>query len=256
MVGLGEALNMVNQLQIRDKSQYRGLKPCDFTPCINGGKCTNEGDGNFTCHCESGWTGETCQEKIAKGIEKSIIIGSNAAYLVQLSEWLKPVSQSNSHWILCWRGSKHGWAASTFHSLCDGKGPTVTIIKVNQYIFGGYASISWGSQSCYYRYDATAFLFSLRNKPGWAPTKLPQTGPHSSNRESIYDCNTYGPTFGAGHAIFISNLASSGTSSCSDIGWTYSPPAGHAYQSTFAQTFLAGTRYFRPTEVEVFYHTS
>ena len=83
-------------------------------------------------------------EKIAKGLEKSVIIGSNQTYLVQLHEWLKLVSQSKSSWKLCWRGSKDGWAALTFHSLCDGKGPTVTIIKVNQNIFGGYASVSWG----------------------------------------------------------------------------------------------------------------
>ena len=80
----------------------------------------------------------------AKGIEKSVMIGSNATYLVQLRKWLKPVSQGNSFWKLCWRASSEGWASSTFHSLCDGKGPTVTIIKVNQYIFGGYASLSWG----------------------------------------------------------------------------------------------------------------
>ena len=77
-------------------------------------------------------------------IEKSVIIGSNLTYLFNLSKWLKPVSQSNSSWMLCWRGSRDGWASSTFHYLCDGKGPTVTIIKVKQYIFGGYANISWG----------------------------------------------------------------------------------------------------------------
>ncbi|XP_068736764.1 uncharacterized protein [Montipora capricornis] len=226
--------------------------------CHVNATCTNT-IGSYNCTCKKGYEGEgrNCSEKIAKGLEKSVIIGSNQTYLVQLSEWLKPVSQSNSQWKLCWRGSRDGWASSTFHSLCDGKGPTVTIIKVNQYIFGGYASISWGSQSCVHHYDATAFLFSLRNKPGWAPTTLNQTGEYSHYRAySICDCNAYGPTFGNGHDIYISNLASSGTSSYSNLGYTYSPPAGHAYGSTFAQTFLAGTHYFRPTEVEVFYLTS
>ena len=45
----------------------------------------------------------------------------------------------------CWRAKTDGWAASTFHSNCDGKGPTVTIIKVGSYIFGGYTDISWSS---------------------------------------------------------------------------------------------------------------
>ena len=45
----------------------------------------------------------------------------------------------------CWRAKTDGWAVSTFHSKCDGKGPTVTIIKVGSYIFGGYTDVSWSS---------------------------------------------------------------------------------------------------------------
>ena len=43
----------------------------------------------------------------------------------------------------CWHAKTDGWAASTFHSNCDGKGPTVTIIQVGSYIFGGYTDVSW-----------------------------------------------------------------------------------------------------------------
>ena len=45
----------------------------------------------------------------------------------------------------CWRAKTDGWAASTFHSKCDGKGPTVTIIQVGSYVFGGYTDVSWSS---------------------------------------------------------------------------------------------------------------
>ena len=38
-------------------------------------------------------------------------------------------------------------AASTFHSNCDGKGPTVAIIQVGSYIFGGYTDVSWSNPS-------------------------------------------------------------------------------------------------------------
>ena len=44
----------------------------------------------------------------------------------------------------CWHAKTDGWAASTFHSNCDGKGPTVTIVQVGSYIFGGYTDKSWG----------------------------------------------------------------------------------------------------------------
>jgi hypothetical protein len=44
---------------------------------------------------------------------------------------------------LCWRATRDGWAASTFHSNCNYKKPTVTLVKVGNYTFGGYATESW-----------------------------------------------------------------------------------------------------------------
>ena len=108
-----------------------------------------------------------------------------------------------------------------------------------------------------YRYDSNAFLFSLVNKPGWVPVKLPQTGKDSSNRRySIYGHRPYGPIFGGGHDIYISNYASSSRKSHSNLGYTYSPPRGYSYGSTFAQSFLAGSYSFTPDEVETFYETT
>ena len=82
----------------------------------------------------------------AEGLTDSVILGYNVHHLSNLSTWLKPVAQSDSSkWKRCWRASEDGWAASTFHSGCDNKGPTVTIIRVGaKYIFGGYTSLSWG----------------------------------------------------------------------------------------------------------------
>ena len=57
----------------------------------------------------------------------------------------------------CWRAKTDGWAASTFHSNCDGKGPTVTIIQVGRYIFGGYTDVSWFSGE--YHFISTAGFF-------------------------------------------------------------------------------------------------
>ena len=69
-------------------------------------------------------------------------MGNNRNHLTSLSNWLAPVAKGvYSLWKRCWRASVDGWAASTFHSRCDGKGPTVTIIRVGKYIFGGYTSV-------------------------------------------------------------------------------------------------------------------
>ena len=91
------------------------------------------------------------------------------------------------------------------------------------------------------------------NKPGWAPVKLPQIG---RNAKAILFKSSYGPTFGGGRDIHISNSASSNSNSYSNLGYTYSPPSGHSYGSTFAQTFLAGTFYFTPDEIETFYKSN
>ena len=108
-----------------------------------------------------------------------------------------------------------------------------------------------------YQYDSKAFLFSLVNRPGWAPVKLSQTGQYSYRKSySIYSYPSYGPTFGGGHDINIKSDASSNSNSYSDLGHTYSPPSGYSHGSTFTKTFLAGTHRFTPDEVETFYETT
>ena len=122
------------------------------------------------------------------------------------------------------------------------------------YVFGSIFNFSLIASSGGWQYDSKAFLFSLVNKPGWAPVKLPQTGKYSSRRYSIYCGSGNGPYFGGGADICIYKYASSNSNSYSNLGHTYSPPSGYSYQSTFALTFLAGTNYnFTPDEVETFY---
>ena len=41
-------------------------------------------------------------------------------------------------WRLLFRASREGFAASVFHSKCDNKGTTVTIVKMGVRIFGGF----------------------------------------------------------------------------------------------------------------------
>ena len=66
---------------------------------------------------------------------------NNTEYLTILSQWL-PAQTCD----LCWRASQHGWESTEFHKRCDFKGPTVTIIRLGVYIFGGYTDISWGGK--------------------------------------------------------------------------------------------------------------
>ena len=42
----------------------------------------------------------------------------------------------------------------------------------------------------------------------------------------------------------------------SNLGYTYSPPSGYSYGDSFAHSFLAGSYYFHPDEIETFYDTA
>ena len=74
----------------------------------------------------------------------STIISDNVTYLIHFGEFLAPAVGNHPQWLLCYRASTHGWAVSTFHSRCDGKNHTVTIIRKDKYVFGGYTDIAWG----------------------------------------------------------------------------------------------------------------
>ena len=84
------------------------------------------------------------------GLGASTILGSldPNKYLGKLISFLDPVlpTASRTDFVRCWHAKTDGWAASTFHSNCDGRGPTVTIIKVNDSVFGGYTDVSWSSK--------------------------------------------------------------------------------------------------------------
>ena len=62
-----------------------------------------------------------------------------------LTKWLKKkLTSASCTYTLIYRGSRDGWGASNFHSRCDRKGPTVTVVRSsNGYIFGGYTEQHW-----------------------------------------------------------------------------------------------------------------
>ncbi|XP_022802348.1 uncharacterized protein LOC111339885 [Stylophora pistillata] len=165
-----------------------------------------------------------------------------------LMKWLKktPALDNVSNKLL-YRASRDGWNASNFHSCCDNKGPTVTVIKSGDYIFGGYSQHPWQSPahgSGSFKRALTSFLFSLVNPGGLPPTKISLTPGNESN--SIYCHSNYGPTFGGNHDLYVANAPNSGN--CyTNLGNTYQCPTGQD-----AQKFLAGSGNFSVSEMEVF----
>ena len=94
-----------------------------------------------------------------------------------------------------------------------------------------------------YGFTRKAFIFSISNKEELDPFVSEVRGPG----EAIYRRSGSGPWFG--QDIYIANKANSNRLSAARLDWIYPAPA--AVQNP--DTILAGTLFFSPDEVEVFY---
>ena len=165
----------------------------------------------------------------------------------KLEELLKKKDLNGRKWSLLYQGSRDGFLAYDFHSNCDYKPNTLTIVKsTSGHIFGGFTNILWNIIRSF-TYDKNAFIFSLVNKEN-----RPLLFEHSSSDiNSIVTHPYYCPTFGRGHDFHISNFSNTNTNSYSNIGLTYTHPE-YEFGSERAKTILAGTQYFQVQEIEVF----
>jgi hypothetical protein len=144
---------------------------------------------------------------------------------------------------LLYRGSRDGFQCSSFHSRCDGKPFTITIIETTKgFIFGGYTPIAWSSIGRHESDDSlTSFIFTLKNGHNTIPMEFSLI---SDRKQYAICCGAdRGPTFGGGHDFYVD--FSSGT--YTSFGHSYTNTTG--YDGT---TFLAGEQYFTVKEIEVF----
>ena len=157
-------------------------------------------------------------------------------------------------WHLCFKGTRDAaggfflpGGSQGFHAKCDNKGSTFFVAKSTVgRLFGGYTSRPWNSGAgCSYHFDASAFLFSLTNN-----FKHEQTGTYGYyNQHSVYDCGTYGPTFGGGHD-FYTNLQ---TTTYTNLGWTYACRVGSLGSSVCRNDFTGA---YQPVLVELEVYSS
>ena len=89
----------------------------------------------------------------------SSIINDNDHYKKMLKNWINPNKKIETQ--LLYRLTRDGEQISKFHELCDGKGPTLTLIKVDDdNICGIYTPLSWDSETKWKR-DMESFMFNL-----------------------------------------------------------------------------------------------
>jgi hypothetical protein len=168
----------------------------------------------------------------------------DAAAIQQINGWAG--LPSDASWTLCYKATRDGtsWfsasaGAAAFHGRCDNRGRTFFVTRTSTgRLFGGFTNLSWGA-ACGYRKDLTAFLFSLTNS-----YKHAQTGAYSGSGLSIYDCSSYGPTFGGGND-FSTDLKDT---AYANLGYTYACRVG-AYGSADCRNDFAGA--YQPALVEL-----
>ena len=107
--------------------------------------------------------------------------------------------------------------------------------------------ISFSGQA--WKQSGVSFLFSLKNKDNVPPFKAPV----KKHEHAICSCPSYGPSFGGGRDLHISNDSHTNQQSYTNFGRTYQPPAGYVYDTPQTKSLLAGSYYFTTTEVEVFF---
>jgi hypothetical protein len=115
---------------------------------------------------------------------------------------------------LLYKASVNGWSPSTFHQLCDNKGPTITVATLlDDRFIGAYSPISWQNSNTGYTNNMEAFLFDSDKKyttiqSAWGPGNY-----------AIYQLSSYGPTFGGGHDFIT--LSNWNPKSLSNNAWTF-----------------------------------
>jgi len=119
-----------------------------------------------------------------------------------------------------------GFLAKTFHQLCDQKGETLVVIKSDAgWLFGGYTPLSWDSFANYVEDKSRlTFLFTLTNPHGIVPTKYILKDDRI--KYAIYCQTNYGPTFGGGHDLYISDNANISVNNYTKLNHTFKDTTG------------------------------
>ena len=141
---------------------------------------------------------------------------------------------------LLYKGTRDGFESTSFHSKCDGKFPTLSVIFAEDNLFGGYTNQPWSSPSPgLFKEDPNAFTFSLTKM-----IKCPiQSDKKSVAVRHIQNVSVY---FGATE-ITISDKANSNKNSYALCGQTYVLPQG-----SDPNKFYTPSHNFRVEDIEVY----
>jgi hypothetical protein len=165
-----------------------------------------------------------------------------------VTAWL-PATSKSSKWKLAWRGSRDGFGAANFHSLCDLKGDNIVVIKsTTGHLFGGYCSTSWdankGNLFGVGEEAPDSFLFTLTNPNGIPPTKyLPKEGENAIFQGGAI--RQVGPAFGKD--VWV-------VDNCNKVADNIEFPSSFLDTTGKGKNTFTGSGKFTVSDIEVFIH--
>ena len=113
-------------------------------------------------------------------------------------EW---IGEQRANWNLIYRATRQQYTHEGFHRRCDAAGPTVTILRVEDYVCGGYTPLSWHSENRFIEGEGKSFIFSLEN-----PLKSPGKFHCVQPEREICGYEKNGPNFGgSGAGLYLSS---------------------------------------------------
>jgi hypothetical protein len=186
---------------------------------------------------------------LCSGISKTwnaYIMGSFAE-----SQILNDAQRSNlatkmgPRWVLCYSSLHDGFTSFGWHALCNWRGATVSIGRAtNGRVYGGYSDVAWGSRNTYTpAHTAFTFRFSPYDGSTVETTRLSS----DLHGNSLYDHQTYPPTWGGGHDLYMGGNCQSSA---------YASPSTYVKDcatDNYSNTFMTGSTSWTNSAVEVYY---
>ena len=144
--------------------------------------------------------------------------------------------KKNIKMILLYKSTNDGDSASTFHSKCNSKGNTLSLIRNTKgFRCGGFTTQSWSSSGSNLN-DNYAFLFSLDYKECYF---------NYDGKNAIYDNSGLGPCFGnSGNDLYIANQCRQNYNSYCNFPY--------CYDGIRVRVLSGGYYNFKVHEIEVF----
>ena len=177
----------------------------------------------------------------------AIIQQMNKEQVMFVGDSLRKIGKAKGLKLL-FRASEHEFSAAKFHEKCDNKPHTLTLMR-NEFgkTIGGYTPVCWNAVRSGYAPDPSLASFLLS-------VDLGEVFRLKDANKAIYCHTGYGPIFGGGHDMYISDGCNGNNNSGCNFPYSYDGNGKYEknQQAWTALTGSTNSNYFKVLEYEVY----